>query len=193
MHPKAERRLFPRGGRLLAGIFACLVSVGSSLAASGSGSSGTQTEVPTGTLNIDPNLVRVSMKSQLSWQIDHPEPAHSVDKAASYECYARLPCEVRPARTSRYAPEQKAAQVEAYAPSGLSGPRFAALRGVNYQTFASWLQKGKRAAAPAGLPAPPDRSLVAVEVPSARANAGGLAVLFPGVAGSDAVPLAPLW
>ena len=42
----------------------------------------------------------------------------------------------------RYAPEQKAALVEAYAASGLSGPKFAALHGVNYQTF------GKRSTEP---------------------------------------------
>jgi transposase-like protein len=40
----------------------------------------------------------------------------------------------------RYSSEQKAAIVEAYQSSGLSGPRFAALHGVNYQTLASWLQ-----------------------------------------------------
>jgi transposase-like protein len=34
----------------------------------------------------------------------------------------------------RYAPEQKAAIIEAYLASGMSAPRFAALHGVNYQT-----------------------------------------------------------
>jgi hypothetical protein len=34
----------------------------------------------------------------------------------------------------RYAPEQKAALVEAYSASGLSGPKFAALHGVNHQS-----------------------------------------------------------
>lgn len=52
----------------------------------------------------------------------------------------------------RYAPEQKASLVEAYAISGVSGLKFEALHGVNYQTFAACLQKRKRAAAPAGLP-----------------------------------------
>jgi transposase-like protein len=95
----------------------------------------------------------------------------------------------------RYGPEQKAALVEAYAASGLSGPKFAALHGVNYQTFASWLQKRKRAASPTGLPAPQDWALVEVAVPAVRGSAPGLTVLLPGgaelrVAGSDAVPLA---
>lgn len=94
----------------------------------------------------------------------------------------------------RYAPEQKAALVEAYAASGLSGPKFAALHGVNYQTFASWLQKRKRAAVPPGLPAPQDWALLEVSVPAARGTAA-LTVLLPGgaelrVSGSDAVPVA---
>ena len=44
----------------------------------------------------------------------------------------------------RYSPEQRAALVDAYQSSGLSGPRFAALHGVNYQTLASWILKRKR-------------------------------------------------
>lgn len=95
----------------------------------------------------------------------------------------------------RYAPEQKSALIEAYAASGLSGPKFAALHGVNYQTFAAWLQKRKRAAAPPGLPGPQDWALVEVAVPAVRESAAGLTVLLPGgaelrVAGSEAIPLA---
>lgn len=41
----------------------------------------------------------------------------------------------------RYTKEQKQALVEAYESSGLSGPRFASLHGVNYQTLVSWLKK----------------------------------------------------
>jgi hypothetical protein len=52
----------------------------------------------------------------------------------------------------RYAPQLKAALVETYAASGLSGPKLAALHRVNCQTFAAWLQKRKRAAVLAGLP-----------------------------------------
>ena len=44
----------------------------------------------------------------------------------------------------RYTAEQKQALVEAYEASGLSGPRFAALHGVNYQTLVSWLRKRRR-------------------------------------------------
>jgi transposase-like protein len=49
----------------------------------------------------------------------------------------------------RYTPEQRATLIEAYQSSGLSGPRFAAIHGVNYQTLASWLLKRKRAASSA--------------------------------------------
>lgn len=40
--------------------------------------------------------------------------------------------------------EQREALLDAYETSGLSGPQFAAQHGVNYQTFATWLQKRRR-------------------------------------------------
>ena len=56
----------------------------------------------------------------------------------------------------RYSKELKSALVEAYQASGLSGPRFAALHGVNYQTLAGWLQKHKQTASTAaGRQTPP--------------------------------------
>jgi hypothetical protein len=95
----------------------------------------------------------------------------------------------------RYAPEQKAALVEAYAVSGLSGPKFAALHGVKYQTFAAWLQKRKRAGSSRGLPAPAGLALVEVEGPSSRPDGDALLLLLPGgtelhVVSHAAVPLA---
>lgn len=95
----------------------------------------------------------------------------------------------------RYAPEQKAALVEAYAASGLSGPKFAALHGVKYQTFAAWLQNRKRAGAPARLPAPAALALVELEVPAERSRDSGLRLILPGgaelqIASHAAVPLA---
>ena len=95
----------------------------------------------------------------------------------------------------RYAPEQKAALVEAYAKSGLSGPKFAALHGVNYQTFAAWLQKRKRAGSAAALPAPSGLALVEVEAPAGPCRDGGLCLILPGgtelhLASQAAVPLA---
>jgi len=85
--------------------------------------------------------------------------------------------------------------VGVHAASGLSGPKFAALHGVNYQTFAAWLQERKRAEAPAALPAPRGWTLVEVAVPALQETASGLNVLLPGgaelrVAGPDSVPLA---
>ncbi len=45
-------------------------------------------------------------------------------------------------------PLQREELLRQYERSGLSGPRFAAAAGVKYQTFASWLQRKKRASAP---------------------------------------------
>jgi DNA-binding transcriptional regulator YiaG len=81
----------------------------------------------------------------------------------------------------RYAPEQKAAMMEAFDSSGLSGPEFASLHGVKYQTFASWLQKRKRpGSALAGLPAPARLQLVEVEASAVACLDGGLRVVLPG-------------
>ena len=40
--------------------------------------------------------------------------------------------------------EQRERILEEYERSGVSGPKFAAMCGVKYQTFASWLQRRKR-------------------------------------------------
>jgi hypothetical protein len=48
----------------------------------------------------------------------------------------------------RFAPDQRATLLAAYDTSGLSGPKFAQLHGLNYQTFAGWLQRRKRGPAP---------------------------------------------
>ena len=95
----------------------------------------------------------------------------------------------------RYAPGQRQALLEAYATSGLSGPKFAALHGVNYQTLASWLQKRKRGGGPAALPAPAGLALVEVEAPSQFSDDGSLLLNLPGgislrIANPAAVPLA---
>lgn len=69
----------------------------------------------------------------------------------------------------RYTAEQKQALVDAYEASGLSGPRFAALHGVNYQTLVSWLKKRRQD----DLDHPALRSLVPAELagPSQRVAA----------------------
>ena len=73
----------------------------------------------------------------------------------------------------RYTEEQKSAMVGAYQSSGLSGPRFAAMHGVNYQTLVSWLRKrkGTGPSAPAGTPAPRFLSLIPAEIEGFRSPA----------------------
>ncbi len=44
----------------------------------------------------------------------------------------------------RFTHEQRTAMLDTYDASGLSGPKFAQLHGVNYQTFAGWFQRRKR-------------------------------------------------
>ncbi len=60
----------------------------------------------------------------------------------------------------RYTPEQRQAFIEAYQSSGLSGPRFAAMHGVHYQTLVSWLKKSR----PVDADHPALRSLVPAEL-----------------------------
>jgi hypothetical protein len=62
---------FPHGGRLLAGILACFLAIGSSSAAD-------NTAIPTGTLTVDRDLLRVGTRSQLAWQINYPAAVTSV-------------------------------------------------------------------------------------------------------------------
>ncbi|QJE98630.1 hypothetical protein [Luteolibacter luteus] len=59
-----------RGGRLMAGILTCLLAVTSSHAA--------ENMVPTGTLTVDRDLLRVGTKSQLAWSINYPAPVTEV-------------------------------------------------------------------------------------------------------------------
>ena len=79
----------------------------------------------------------------------------------------------------RYSPEQKSALLDAYDASGLSGPNFAALHGVKYQTLAAWIQKRKRVGSSPGLPASAGWSLLEVE--SLASGLGdGVMVRLPG-------------
>lgn len=90
----------------------------------------------------------------------------------------------------RYSTEQKSAMVEAYQSSGLSGPRFAALHGVNYQTLAGWLQKRKQRASPI-IPRPSHPavlSLVEAEI-QAMPPAAAMELILPG--GAKLVITAP--
>ena len=45
---------------------------------------------------------------------------------------------------TRFTPEQRDAFLDAYEQGALSGPQFAKVHGLKYQTFASWRQKRQR-------------------------------------------------
>ena len=80
----------------------------------------------------------------------------------------------------RYAPEQRTALVAAFESSGLSGPRFAALHGVKYQTLANWIGKHKRGKLTASGVRPPLLTLVAAELEQSTGSSPGLEVLVSG-------------
>ncbi len=105
---------------------------------------------------------------------------------------------LKPDRRSRlrYSKEQKSVLVDAYQSSGLSGPRFAALHGMNYQTLAGWLQKHKRPASPirANPPQPAMLLLAEAEI-QAMPPAGAIELILPGgakltIAAPGHIPLA---
>jgi transposase-like protein len=96
----------------------------------------------------------------------------------------------------RYSKEQKSALVEAYQASGLSGPRFAALHGVNYQTLAGWLQKHKQTASTAaGRQTPPSSFLLVEAEFHSMPHTGAMELILPGgaklaITASGHIPLA---
>jgi len=80
-------------------------------------------------------------------------------------------------------PEQRERILDEYERSGLSGPKFATLCGVKYQTFASWLarRKSRRQAGPKR----PRREAAQVQwleasVRPAQASNAGLLLQLPG-------------
>lgn len=82
--------------------------------------------------------------------------------------------------------EQRERILDEYERSGLSGPKFAALCGVKYQTFASWLQSRKRQrnASPKRRPerkaAPRVQWIEASVPPTAPSAVTGLLLQLPG-------------
>jgi hypothetical protein len=77
--------------------------------------------------------------------------------------------------------EQRQRILDEYERSGLSGPKFAALCGVKYQTFASWLQRGKRPRNhPRRKAAAPIQWLEASMPPDAAGAGDGLVLQLPG-------------
>jgi transposase len=82
-------------------------------------------------------------------------------------------------------PEQRERTLDEYERSGLSGPKFAALCGVKYQTFASWLarRKSQRQADPKRQPqgkAATQVQWLEASVRPAQASKAGLLLQLPG-------------
>ncbi len=75
----------------------------------------------------------------------------------------------------RFAPEQRATLLAAYDASGLSGPKFAQLHGLNYQTFAGWLQRRKRGPVPKPSRSAPG-AITFIEADTAAAGGGSAAL-----------------
>jgi transposase-like protein len=82
----------------------------------------------------------------------------------------------------RYSAEQRSALVEAFQSSGLSGPRFAALHGVAYQTLAAWVLKRKKSTGSRlpGLPHPAFLSLVPAELEVPSPSGTPMEIILPG-------------
>ncbi len=78
----------------------------------------------------------------------------------------------------RTPPERRAALLAEFERSGLSAARFAALVGVRYQTFATWVQQHRRSASAAPAAARPVR--FAEVVPAAAAPSRALQVMLAG-------------
>jgi hypothetical protein len=82
-------------------------------------------------------------------------------------------------------PEQRERILDEYERSGLSGPKFAALCGVKYQTFATWLarRKGRRQPYPKRRPqrkAATQVRWLEASVQPAAASTTGLVLQLPG-------------
>jgi transposase-like protein len=75
-------------------------------------------------------------------------------------------------------PERRAALLAEFARSGLSATQFAALVGVRYQTFATWVQEHRRRAA--AVPAASKPVRFAEVVPAAVAPSRALRVVLAG-------------
>lgn len=82
-------------------------------------------------------------------------------------------------RTSR---ERRAALLSEFDRSGVSAARFARMAGINYQTFAGWLQGRRRAVGESGPPARRKKSVRWIELgaPAGSASATPLRVQLPG-------------
>lgn len=86
----------------------------------------------------------------------------------------------------RHSAQQRERLLDEFARSGISGPKFAALAGVKYQTFASWVQARKRRRhaypkrQPPGKTPAPVKWLEAVVAPPSAQSGPGLVLHLPG-------------
>ncbi len=76
--------------------------------------------------------------------------------------------------------QQRDAVLDAYEASGLSGPEFARVHGVKYQTFATWRQKRKQRLEGKVADAPAQQTITLLEVTSAGQLGGRLRIELAG-------------
>lgn len=76
--------------------------------------------------------------------------------------------------------EQREQILDEYERSGLSGPKFAAMCGVKYQTFAFWLQRRRRERGKGASRPEADRKVQWLEAQLQPGSGAGLVVHLPG-------------
>jgi transposase-like protein len=81
----------------------------------------------------------------------------------------------------RSTPQQRDAVLDAYESSGLSGPEFSRVHGINYQTFATWRQKRREQREGKGAgPSTAQQSITLVEATPSEHPARCLRIELPG-------------
>ena len=76
--------------------------------------------------------------------------------------------------------QQRDAVLDAYEASGLSGPDFSRVHGINYQTFATWRQKRREQRESEAAKALGQQAITLVEVTPAKQTAHYLRIELPG-------------
>ena len=76
--------------------------------------------------------------------------------------------------------QQRDAVLDAYEASGLSGPEFSRVHGINYQTFATWRQKRREQRESEAAKALGQQAITLVEATPAKQTAHYLRIELPG-------------
>ena len=76
--------------------------------------------------------------------------------------------------------ERQVALVREFERSGLSGPRFAAMAGIKYQTFATWRRKHGSGSASRARPQAPQLRLVEAVAAAGNDDDSAMAIELPG-------------